>query len=411
MLTKNLRFNALKTCIILILSTAIAFFLLFLVFSIPNRYIEDSREDLKNCMDIETPGWKDIRFFTYAWGSKNMPDSFIYRLLAVDESRNVLYTVAGGSDEGDNRYWDGFMVFIRPLMVFFSYGQLRFLFTMLDLLLIWYILILSNRRLPLYVGFSFFMGLFFINMLVNFYSLMLNMLFIVAFSFSALMLKLYSEKTSLSFIYYAFLINGILTTYLDRYTASLVSLELPLFFIIMINIYDKGALSLKKNLQTVLAAICGWGIGFSVFWFNKWIIGGLILGRNTLGSAFDQAMFRATTNAPVEQRGTEITGNRFFTIIKNIGSLAPTHGENMPAVAVVFVCALIILAALLIIKKGKLSDPVKYVPLLILMIMPYVYYFVFSNLNQIHATFYMYRMQLPVIMGAVVLYFDALKHN
>ena len=45
------------------------------------------------------------------------------------------------------------------------------------------------------------------------------------------------------------------------------------------------------------------------------------------------------------------------------------------------------------------------------MLMPYAYYFILSNLNQVHATFYMYRMQLPVIMGILILYFDAVTHT
>jgi len=234
-----------------------------------------------------------------------MPDTFIYRLAVEDESQSLIYRAMGGDDEGDNRYWDGFMVIIRPLMCIFSYGQIRFIFTLIDVVLIWYIVVKSKEHLPWYFSLAFMVGLVLINMHVNFLGLMLNMIFLVTFCFMAFILRYYSDEMPLTRIFYIFLVNGILTTFLDRYTASLLSLEMPLLIIVLINIHKKGELSLKNNFYTIICAVIGWGAGFSVFWFNKWILASVFLNRNILESALHQAHGRAMTNAS-EMLGYEV---------------------------------------------------------------------------------------------------------
>ncbi|MCR5789136.1 MAG: hypothetical protein K6G83_04535 [Lachnospiraceae bacterium] len=401
--------DILKTILIVVTASCTGLLLLCMVYLIPNRAVSQTRDELFDIMEEETPGFKDTRFFTYAYGSKNMPDSFIYRLAAEDQSKPLLYRVVGGPDEGDNRYWDGFMVLVIPLMTFLSWGQIRFLFTLVTVILIWYILVFSRDRLPWYYSFSFAVGLLFINMHVNFYSIMLDMIFLVSFGFMIYILKTYTVETDPKKLFYVFLIDGILTTYLDRYTASLLSLELPLFIIVMINIYEDGAASIRRNWKNILFAVSGWGIGFSFFWLNKWIIASGVLGKNVLSSAAHQARGRAMTNAS-EMLGEEVenVGGRWFTIAKNISSLLPTHGEHIISLLLIVAGCLLVMAILFAKRKGRLSEPVKYLPLLALMLMPYVYYFILSDLNQVHATFFMYRMQLPVIMGVFMLYFDGL---
>lgn len=401
-----------KATLIILISTVFGFSLLCFIYTIPSEAYETAHNELQLIMENETPGLVDARFFTYAYGSKNMPDTFIHRLSGFNNSDPLLYKVVGGDDEGDNRYWDGFMVILIPLMTFLSFGQIRFFFTFADIILIWYILVKSYERLPRYFSFAFATGLVLINMLVNFYSPMLNMIFLVAFGFMAYFLKTYTPEINPDTLFYVFLLDGILTTYLDRYTASLISLEMPLLVIVLINMYKYGADSLKRNLKNIIYSVIGWVTGFSFFWLNKWIISSIVLKKNTLYSAFHQACGRAMTNAS-EMQGIEVenVGGRWFTLAKNIASLLPTHGENVIAVISIFLIAFFIMIVLFIIKKGRWSEPKKYLPLLCLMIMPYIYYFIFSDLNQVHATFYMYRMQLPVIIGFLMIYFDGLNNQ
>ena len=407
---KQLLKHIVTACVIIFFASMIGVILLCLVYLIPNQYIEQTRSEMAEIMDFETPKWIDTRFFSYAYGSKNVPDTFVYQLAAENESESLFVRIMGGRDEGDNRYWDGFMVIIRPMMIVFSYGQIRYFFTLIDMMLIWYIVVKSNERLHRNVSFAFMIGLVLINMHVNFYSIMLNMIFLVTFFFMAYFLKFYTKNMPLEKVFYIFLINGILTTYLDRYTASLLSLEMPLLMIVLLNIHSMKESSLRENLYIVLNAVVGWGLGFSLFWFNKWAVASLILKKNVFQSAFNQAQRRAMTNASeMLEYDVEKTGGRGFTILKNLASLLPTHGEHLLSLAIVLIIIVISMCVMMIRRKAKLTYPLVYLPVLLLMVMPYVYYFVFSNLNQIHATFYMYRMQFPVIVGGLVLYFESLN--
>lgn len=401
-----------KSVGILMLSTLAGFVLLCLVYMIPSGSIEKTREDMHYIMENETPGMIDTRFFTYAYGSKNNPETFIYALSGLDQSNPLFFRVVGEENEGDNRYWDGFMVIMLPLMTFLSFGQIRYLLTLLSVILIWYIITRSKERLPWYFSLSFVVGLVFINMIVNLFNVLTNMVFLVAFAFMAYLLKNYTVKTAPEKLYYLFLLNGILTTYLDRFTACLLSLEMPLLVIVLINIHDNGENSLINNLKNVFYSVLGWGIGFSVFWFNKWAISGLVLRKNILNTTFKQIFMRSGTNASTADVFVDgYKGNRFFTIAKNIAALIPTHGENVTAVIVIIAIIAILMISYLIYRRGSLKNIRVWMPVLFLMILPYIYYFVFSNLCQIHATFYMYRMQLVTVTGIIYIYFEALRNG
>ncbi len=399
-----------NTIAILLLATLAGFALLCLVYLIPAESVEKTRNELHSIMENETPNFVDERFFTYAYGCKNMSDGFIYRLSGEDQNNPLFYNAVGADHEGDNRYWDGFMVMVIPLMAFLSFGQIRFLFTLISVVFIWYIIYKSRDRLPWYFSFSFIVGLVLINMIVNFFSIMLNMVFLISFAFMSYFLKKYSSKMNEIDLYYCFLINGILTTYLDRYTACLLTLEMPLLIIILINIKEEGISSLKNNMKILLYSILGWGIGFSVFWFNKWIISGIVLKKSIFTTTISQISMRTSTNAdssPVYIEGNK--GGRLYTIAKNLVSLFPTHGENIFPLAAGLVIITVLMIAYLFYSKGRLKEPQKYLPLLILIILPYAYFFIFSNLCQIHATFFIYRMQLVSVIGILYLYFETIN--
>ena len=399
-----------NTVAILLLATFVGFVLLCLVYLIPAGSIENTRSDMYSIMESETPNLVDERFFTYGYGCKNMADVFIYRLSGEDQNNPLFYNVVGADHEGDNRYWDGFMVLVIPMMTFLSYGQIRFLFTVISVTLIWYIIYKSRDRLPWYFSFSLIIGLVLINMIVNFFSIMLNMVFLISFAFMSYFLKEYNSKMDEVDLYYCFLINGILTTYLDRYTACLLTLEMPLLIIILINIKENGIISLKKNMRALFYSVLGWGIGFSIFWFNKWIIAGIVLRKNIFSSTISQVSMRISTNADSSQVYIEgERGDRLYTIAKNIVSLLPTHGENILPLIVGLAIITVFMFGYLVYRKGHLKDPLKYLPLYILIILPYSYYFIFSNLCQIHATFFMYRMQLVSVIGILYLYFEAIN--
>ena len=403
---------AVKTIGILLLATFLGFALLCLVYMIPEKALSETRADMYSVMETETPGRTDTRFFSYAYGCKNNPEMFIYRLSGFAQGDPLFFKAVGENDEGDNRYWDGFMVIVMPLMALLSFGQIRFLFTFITFLLLWYIVTKSNERLPRYFSLSFVIGLVLINMIVNLFNVMLNMVFLVAFFFMAYMLKTYTVDTRPEKLYYLFLLNGILTTYLDRYTACLVALEMPLLLIVLINIYENAGDSLIRNRRNIIYSVIGWGIGFSFFWFNKWVISGLVLNRSILIATFRQILMRSATNA----NSSEVfidgqKGNRIYTIAKNIASLIPTHGENMPVLIALVITIILGMAGYIIYRKGSLKDIKPYYPVVFLVMLPYVYYFVFSNLCQIHATFYMYRMQLVTVTGILYMYFEALGNG
>lgn len=403
-----------NTFIMFAAATLLGVALLCLVYLIPDSAVLRSFKSLEETIELECPERADEKFFTYAYGSKNIPDTFISQLTLKGDTGVLKAAMGGitGEGSGDQRYWDGFMVLIRPLMVFFSYGQIRYIMSFIMILLLWYVITKINDRLYRSYSFAFTAGLILINFIVNLFGVMIGFDFLIMLAFMAFILKYYETDRSGDFIFSCFFLDGILTAYLDRYTACLITLEMPLLIIILLNMKEYGRDSLNKNIKNTICGILGWGMGWTLFWSVKWVIATPILERNVLSSALGQAAVRGTTNArSVSDEISGYTGNRFFTILKNICSIVPTHGENLLPVAVLGIAVILLFIVYAVRVKAYIPEKKQYAPLIVLMLVPYVYYFVLSNLCQIHATFYMYRMQLITLTGVLIIYFDAVRYG
>lgn len=97
---------------------------------------------------------------------------------------------------------------------------------------------------------------------------------------------------------YLFLINGMITAYLDLLTYPAAALGIPLVFFLatgkMVNFLE----AVKKTI----GAFASWAFGYFGIWSGKWLIGSLVLKRNVLADAMNQAKLRTVT----------VTGERVF---------------------------------------------------------------------------------------------------
>lgn len=105
---------------------------------------------------------------------------------------------------------------------------------------------------------------------------------------------LLSNKVRKHYIY-TFLILGMMTSYCDFLTWPIVTLIMPLITYLYLE---------KRKLISVIGASISWGIGYAVFWAEKWIIGSMILDDNIIQNAIKQLKYRSSMNEESKEIGT-----------------------------------------------------------------------------------------------------------
>lgn len=144
--------GVLISCIsVFILFSIIGSILIIGVYSIPNYLIEDnvglSEDILKE--EKASEGWTEV--FTHGWAGNldSTTDSKIFGDAMVSPDVNAVQAAFGTYP----RMWNGYMVIFRPLLIFFSYAQIRFLLYVVIVLLSWTVCTLLHKRLG--EGYSF----------------------------------------------------------------------------------------------------------------------------------------------------------------------------------------------------------------------------------------------------------------
>ena len=72
-----------------------------------------------------------------------------------------------------SRYWHGYQIFLRPLLIFINYGSIRQLYGIVIMLLLGLNIVLMVKKRDSFFALSFFLSFYF----VRFYSFFLSMQF------------------------------------------------------------------------------------------------------------------------------------------------------------------------------------------------------------------------------------------
>lgn len=184
------------------------------------------------------------------------------------------------------RYWHGYLIFLKPLLFFFSYYQIRLINGCIQIvLLIALIWIMYKRNLKKYI-LPFIVALLSIAPWILPFSLQNSTMFYIVIISLIFLIKEYEFINKYKNFY--FLLLGISTSFFDLLTYPIVSIGMPLVFYWLISINEKKTLTFKCVLIETFVAGLHWSIGYVGVWAVKWFLGGMVLGsemlRNTLAS-------------------------------------------------------------------------------------------------------------------------------
>mgnify|MGYP000210338693 FL=1 len=202
---------------------------------------------------------------------------------------NVLIKYAWENQTPDSvseytRYWHGYMLWLKPLLLLFDYADIRMLNMMVQtLLLFWLIRELTEKKQQKLV-----VPLAFAVMVINPVAAAMSMQFSSIYDIvllSMILILRYHEKWETEGKYpYFFLILGMTTVFFDFLTYPMAALGIPLILVLIMK--KQG---LKQGIYDAVGYSLCFAAGYAGMWAGKWIMASLILGENVLAEAMGQA--------------------------------------------------------------------------------------------------------------------------
>lgn len=345
---------------------------------------------------------------------KSTMEAKYYEKIYADINDDFIEMVEGNKEANQEylRYWHGSMAIIRPMLTVFNIEQIYILNTsvMFGLIIfLLYILIKEHKSLAV----AFVIGLIIIAIPFVPACLEYSWTFMVMLIVSILGIKI--EKNKPNWLGALFLITGMLTCFLDFLSTEIVTLFIPVLFIMAIR-NKEGRLTLKNAFLFIIKMSILWGIGYIGMWLAKWCLASIVLGINSLEYVTEQAMYRMGMNS--ERMGTNIimnnlskiyTSNRLNVITKNIQCLYPiANFKRYTNIILISILAIFAIIELIIVDRKKIKNMWFSIILFIIGIMPYIRYELLLQHSYAHR-FFTFRNQIITIICLIMIIVDSYK--
>lgn len=302
----------------------------------------------------------------------------------------VLAAEATGEElDGDassyGRYWHGYLLYVKPLLMMFNYGQIRYLigsiqFTLLAAVL--YLFVKKNKEkhvIPFMAAYLFLNPAALSLSLQYFPASVLTML-----QFAVMLLQEDKYRANPIRWIYHFFIVGCLIAYFDFLTYPMLTLGLPLVFLLAEN-----RKSLKEDITFFVGSCAAWGIGYAAMWGSKWILGSLITEENIIADALESVLFRV---GAIE---SEAQANALEVIFKNIGA------NKMCLVLIAFIFVGVFIYGIW--KKRTVDMKSVNISVFLCALLPFMWYIVVSNHSYIHYWFTYRILAISIYAGFILI--------
>lgn len=256
---------------------------------------------------------------------ETLPDDLAAYLDARAEGKN-------GTDTGLEpfsyaRYWHGYLIWLRPLLLFLTYGQVRvanyLLFAALACVLLWQLGRACGWRAAVWFAVSqILVSCFFVPHQMQFFTC-----FAVAYAACIWVLARPRTPDSLAV---GLVVTGICTAFLDLLVTPILTLGLPLA-VWLLDSRVREDTPLRRCGVVCGGALC-WGAGYALCWASKWLLASLVTGQDIIGDALHQASVRTSADT---WHGMELTwGN----IIRFVWDTLSSHGLLIPLLLLAVIC-------------------------------------------------------------------------
>lgn len=271
-----------------------------------------------------------------------------------------------------NRYWHGYSIIVRPLLLVMTLNQIKVLLFVGYLILTGYFLYLLMKEKHKYFSIAF---------------ILMNIFYIVPYGFNSI------EYISIFYIYllscigvlkkhkYVFICSGVLTAFFDFWTAETLTLTVPLLLYLYLNQKEIKIKEVFKNIGM-------WLFGYCFTFGYKWVLTSILFQKNYIKIAIEKYLTH-----------TKLVTAR-IAVESNISTLFFDKLDYGTISMIYFVVLLVLLIIVYLFHKKGAG---KYLFCIVgTCFIPYVRYFVLAG-HSFEFTSFTYRAQLAVIVGIVLL--------
>lgn len=297
-----------------------------------------------------------------------------------------------------SRYWHGYLVYLKPLLLLFTWEQILWIGGALQVLLFLVVLIVSFKSGHPEVGIALLLSLLFMKPLLMLVSLDMAVCWLITLIAVLAILLKYDWLKRKEHFPELFLMTGILVAYFDFLTYPVVTLGFPLcvFFLMkdrrkpehrLYTMEVRGTAfflsenlgGLLENVGQMLAYSACWALGYVSMWAAKWVVADLTLHAGTIKSAFSSIL-----------GWTEAIGGRprvsggFYVISLNLQEYDFWIYPFLIVLVTLFDVAAFVYAS----KKTSLKEAISLcVPYLLTACIPFGWYVVVQHHSGLHVSF------------------------
>lgn len=249
------------------------------------RYIWENKETFTDCIMVQyafekIPGRNAFEHAVWAYHSDLSdgvgwyPEKSLGVLLQGEDTSGMYLREY-------SRYWHGYLVYLKPLLLVFTWGQLLVVQTVLQIALMAAVAAAACRKKHPGAAAAMLAGALFLKLPLIMASLDMSVCWMITLS-ALLVLLLRQERLEEKGLYSEFfLCVGMMTSYFDFLTYPAVTLGFPLCTLFLI----KKRESIRENLKKLIGCPFFWGIGYAGMWASKWLIADLTLHTGTIKNA------------------------------------------------------------------------------------------------------------------------------
>lgn len=312
-----------------------------------------------------------------------------------DPNDGLIHAIAGEGNVSYQRYWHGYVVFLRPALVFFDIKQIRLICQIVFFVLLAALVARSTSKLSSQGG---VIGVLLVASYMLFgaaqatETLPITFSFIVSVIASLAVIRLFSkdrpsledEVFSRNFVLFLmFGAFGAVTVFFDFLDNPILTFCIPACY---------GALCLRSRVyrssfSALFAMGAGWCVGYFALWICKWVLTDLVIGDGAIESALMQAYY---LSGGIERPGVE--GGPIQAILANVRPLGFLKPLFMLAAVVAVLC--VVFTSLKSRKRQRIGLGPMLAILLVISFVPYLWYAVFSDHSIMHAGLMTYRNQI-----------------
>ena len=309
----------------------------------------------------------------------------------------TLYYQVNGKQTGAveySRYWHGYLVTLRPLLTLFSYRTAIAINAVLFFLLALTTLYMFYRSGGWFCAGALLVALLAVGILAVPFCFQTSTMFYIAFIGVILAALLNRRYEFEKFDWLLFVVLGMLTSFFDFLTIPLLSLVLPLLYIVITSLPNKKPAYLWKRV--LLVAVC-WAGGYIGFWAVKWLLVVLMQGPSAWQSIWATILSRSSAS--------EVPQSRLAAIAINIGNfplIDRLSGINRLVVALGGEMLLVALTGLFFWRKWTTKQRWFRASLFLFASQaPFIWYLLIANHSMLNALF-TYRLLLVTIFASLL---------